>query len=404
MTFLYDALSSSWNLLNQSAVYMLFGLLIGGLLKVFLSPTYVANHLGSGRFRSVFKAALLGIPIPLCSCGVLPAAATLKRQGANNGAVTAFLISTPESGIDSISITWALLDPIMTVARPVSAFFSAAVAGVAENLFSFSPGPAISQQEHKAKEKHSCGCECSEEHDEKHGTELPVSQKSLLKKFPAKLKVGIQYAIFDIWEELAGWFIVGLLLAGVITALLPDAFIKSYLGGGLSSMLLMLVIGIPLYICATASTPIAAAFLLKGVSPGTALVFLLVGPATNVTSLSVLIGLLGKRAVVLYLTSIALVSVTCGLILDAVYSMLGISVIAAVAKHGEMMPRELTIPASIVLLVFSIRPLKNSLQQRFSSNKGSCCSTNNSTSTSSCSCGDTTPQPLQSLGDLRKKK
>ncbi|MCI5197779.1 MAG: permease, partial [Candidatus Electrothrix sp. AW5] len=138
MTFLYDALQASWDLLNQSAVYMLFGLLIGGLLKEYLSPTYVANHLGSGRFCSVFKAALLGIPIPLCSCGVLPAAATLKKQGANNGAVTAFLISTPESGVDSISITWALLDPIMTVARPVAAFISAAIAGTAENLLAFS--------------------------------------------------------------------------------------------------------------------------------------------------------------------------------------------------------------------------------------------------------------------------
>jgi hypothetical protein len=401
MSFLYDALSSSWNLLNQSAVYMLFGLLIGGLLKVFLSPTYVANHLGTGRFRSVFKAALLGIPLPLCSCGVLPAAATLKKQGANNGAVTAFLISTPESGIDSISITWALLDPIMTVARPISAFFSAAVAGVAENLFSFSPGTAILEQEHTAQEKDSCGCGCSEKHDEKNNAEQSVSQKSFLKNFSAKLKAGIRYAIFDIWEELAGWFIVGLLLAGVITVLLPDAFIKSYLGGGLSSMLLMLVIGIPLYICATASTPVAAAFLLKGVSPGAALVFLLVGPATNITSLSVLIGLLGKRAVVLYLTSIALVSVTCGLILDGVYSILGISVLATVAKHGEMMPRELTVSASIVLLILSIRPLKKSLQQRFGSKKGSCCST--SISSCGCGCEEEAIQPLQSLGDLRKK-
>jgi len=231
-----------------------------------------------------------------------------------------------------------------------------------------------------------------------------------LRNFPAKLKAGLRYAIFDIWEELAVWFIVGLLLAGVITVLIPDAFIKSYLGGGLSSMLLMLVIGIPLYICATASTPVAAAFLLKGVSPGAALVFLLVGPATNVTSLSVLVGLLGKRAVALYLTSIAVVSVICGLILDAVYNTLGISVVAAVAKHGEMIPRELTIPASIFLLIFSIRPLKKSLQQRFGSKKGNCCSTvstgdSNATNTSSCGCGcdEEAPQPLQSLGDLRKK-
>ena len=121
LTFLHDTSLASWDLLQQASIYILFGLLVGGLLKVFLSPAYVASHLGSGSFSSVFKAALLGIPIPLCSCGVLPAAASLKKQGANNGATTAFLISTPESGVDSISITWALLDPIMTIARPVSA-------------------------------------------------------------------------------------------------------------------------------------------------------------------------------------------------------------------------------------------------------------------------------------------
>ncbi|WP_339138308.1 MAG: SO_0444 family Cu/Zn efflux transporter [Candidatus Electrothrix sp. GW3-4] len=373
MSFLYDALSSAWNLLNQSAVYMLFGLLVSGLLKEYLSPTYIANHLGSGRFKSVFKAALLGIPVPLCSCGVLPAAATLKKQGANNGAVTAFLISTPESGIDSISITWALLDPIMTIARPVSAFLSAAIAGTAENLFSFSGSAPTSTlgQQNKATvaEKNSCGCGCDKEEQEKIFLGEAGTKKSFLKEFPGKLKAGIRYAVFDIWKELAGWFFVGILLAGVITVLLPDTFITAYLGGGLGSMLLMLVIGIPLYICATASTPIAAAFLLKGVSPGAALIFLLVGPATNITSLSVLMGLLGKRTVAIYLTSIALVSVTCGLILDAVYSMLGISVLAAVARHGELLPEQLKLAASILLLILSIRPLKNSLQRRFGQKK-----------------------------------
>ncbi len=409
MSFLYDALSSSWNLLNQSAVYMLFGLLIGGLLKEYLSPTYVANHLGSGRFSSVFKAALLGIPIPLCSCGVLPAAATLKKQGANNGAVTAFLISTPESGVDSISITWALLDPIMTIARPVSAFISAAVAGIAENLFSFS-GPTVSpnlegQNNAPAQKASSCGCCCGEE-PQQEGLlkKKAATKKGFLKRFPGKLKAGIKYALFDIWEELAGWFVVGILLAGVITALLPDAFITAYLGGGLSSMLLMLVIGIPLYICATASTPIAAAFIMKGVSPGAALVFLLVGPATNITSLSVLVGLLGTRATALYLTSIAVVSVLCGLVVDAVYSMLGISVIAAVAKHGKMLPEQLTVTASIILLIMSIRPLKNSLQRRFGNKKQQgCCSSGASSDTPSCACANDTAPPLQPLSDLRKK-
>ena len=404
MSFLYDALSSSWNLLNQSAIYMLFGLLIGGLLKEYLSPAYVAAHLGSGRFSSVFKAALLGIPIPLCSCGVLPAAATLKKQGANNGAVTAFLISTPESGIDSISITWALLDPIMTIARPVSAFISAAVAGITENLFSFSD-PTVSsnlkgQNNAPTRGLSSCGCGCSgKQQQEGLLKKEAATKKGFLKRFPGKLKAGIKYGIFDIWEELAGWFIVGILLAGVITVLLPDAFITAYLGGGLSSMFLMLVIGIPLYICATASTPIAAAFIMKGVSPGAALVFLLVGPATNITSLSVLVGLLGKRATALYLTSIAVVSVLCGLAVDAVYSMLGISVIAAVAKHGKMLPEQLTVVASIVLIIFSIHPIKNSLQRRFGKKKQGCCSSD----APSCACNHDAAQQLQPLNNLRKK-
>jgi uncharacterized membrane protein YraQ (UPF0718 family) len=125
MDILITILGESWHLLREASVYILFGMLVGGLLKVFLNPSFVAAHLGRGKFSSVIKAALFGIPIPLCSCGVLPAAASLKKQGANSGATTAFLISTPESGVDSIAITYALLDPIMTVARPVAAFVTA---------------------------------------------------------------------------------------------------------------------------------------------------------------------------------------------------------------------------------------------------------------------------------------
>ncbi len=365
MSFVYDALHASWALLNQSSVYMLFGLLIGGLLKEYLSPTFVATHLGSGRFSSVFKAAFLGIPIPLCSCGVLPAAATLKKQGANNGALTAFLISTPESGVDSISITWALLDPIMTIARPVSAFISAVIAGVAENFFFPAPQePALLVAPEQNTKEPGCSA-CAGD----------AQESGLLKKFPRKLKTGLKYAIFDIWGDIAGWFFAGLLLAGVITVLVPDAMIATYLGGGVSSMLVMLLFGIPLYICATASTPIAAVFIMKGVSPGTALVFLLVGPATNITSLSVLIGLLGKRATGLYLLSIAVVSVLCGLAVDALYGFLGLSAVAAVARHGEMLPGWLMLSATVVLLLLSIRPLQQIFTRWFRRKKqGSCCS------------------------------
>ena len=362
--FIYDVLLSSWDMLQLASIYIIFGLLVGGMLKMFLSPAYVAAHLGSGRFSSVFKAALLGIPIPLCSCGVLPAATSLKKQGANNGATTAFLISTPESGVDSISITWALLDPIMTIARPVSAFLSAFAAGCAENFFNPPDATKRATPDLSCPIDNCCdGIDCPpDEHKHHHG---------LLEK----LRIGTTYAATDLWAELAGWFFVGILLSGIINVLVPDAVIARYLGGGLASMLLMLTFGIPLYICATASTPIAAAFILKGVSPGTALVFLLVGPATNVTSLSVLFGLLGKRATALYLLSIAIISVLCGLAVDAIYFSLGISAVASIGQASEILPSWLMTSATLLLLVLSIRPIYTIILGWFGKGDGCGCGT-----------------------------
>jgi hypothetical protein len=354
--FITEVFSESWELLLQSAPYMLFGLLIAGLLKAFLSPDYVAKHLGNGRFSSVLKASILGIPIPLCSCGVLPAAASLKKQGANKGATAAFLISTPESGVDSISITYALLDPIMTIARPVSAFVSAMVAGVAINIFL---APKNLKKEHsEISREFSCGCSGACSAPKIQLTDLRLSEK---------LKEGLKYAITDIWGDLAGWFFIGLLVAGLITVLIPDKTISAYLGGGLSSMLLMLCFGIPLYICATASTPIAAAFILKGVSPGTALVFLLVGPATNITSLSVLFGILGKKATAFYLIAIAIVAVICGLSLDLLYFSFGISAAAVVSSNSDVIPESVAILATTFLILLSIRPLFDSVKNTISS-------------------------------------
>ncbi len=354
--FMAAVLYESWQLFLQSAPYMLFGLLIGGLLKVFLSADYVAKHLGRGRFSSVVKASVLGIPIPLCSCGVLPAAASLKKQGANKGATAAFLISTPESGVDSISITYALLDPVMTIARPVSAFVSAMVAGIGINVF---------LKQEKRDDKHSLpamasSCDCP-------GTCSTVLQNKAPQGLSSKVKEGLQYAAIDIWGDLAGWFFIGLLAAGLITVLIPDEAIAAYLGGGLGSMLLMLCLGIPLYICATASTPIAAAFILKGVSPGTALVFLLVGPATNVTSLSVLFGILGKKATAFYLIAMAIVAVVCGLLLDLIYFSFGISAAAVVSSNIDVLPASVTMIATIILLLLSIRPLAEIVKTSISS-------------------------------------
>ena len=346
MNFLLGILNETWHLFLESSLYIIFGLIISGLLRTFLNPSSVALHLGHGKITSVVKASLLGIPIPLCSCGVLPAAASLKKQGANNGATTSFLISTPESGADSIAISYALLDPILTVARPVVGFVTATVAGIIEN---FSGGK---EESGTIEPDLSCpidGCcdgkECSPEIHRRHHT------------FYEKFTAGMKFAVTEVWGDLVLLFFLGLFLAGVITYLIPDDVIGTYMGGGLASMLIMLVVGIPLYICATASTPIAAALILKGVSPGAALVFLIAGPATNITSLTVLMGILGKRATAIYLATIAILAVLFGLAVDQIYAMTGISAKAALGQATELVPLPAKYLGAFLLLVISIKPV-----------------------------------------------
>lgn len=367
MNTIYEIVRAAWILLEQSSLYILLGLAAGGLLKVFLSPDYVTRHLGRGAVRSVFKAALLGIPLPLCSCGVLPAAAELKRQGASKGATTAFLIATPESGVDSIAVSWALLDPLMTVARPLAAFFSAITAGILENLWvsketGNNPGVTVTPIPLASPvcTGQTCGCG----HPQEQG------------KGWRRIMEGMRYAANDIWGDLAPWFFLGVGLAASITVLVPTGWITAHLGGGLQSMLLMLLIGIPMYICATASTPVAAALVLKGVSPGTALVFLLAGPATNIAALTVLVKILGKKGVAVYLLSIAVISVLCGLGLDALYFFFGISAMASIGEVAESIPHWVMLAATGLLLVLTVPVLRRwiaSKRERHVAGCSGCC-------------------------------
>ncbi len=258
----------------------------------------------------------------------------------------AFLISTPESGVDSMAITYALLDPIMTIARPVAAFVTAMAAGISENLFSKQGNVLLQSVPDLSCTVDGCcdGLDCSPDEHRSHHSALE------------KIKAGLTYAFGELWGDIAVWFVVGIVLAGVITVLIPVDVMTHYLGGGLPAMLLMLVAGIPLYICATASTPIAAALILKGVNPGAALVFLLVGPATNVTSLTVLLEVLGKKATALYLFSVAFSALVFGLALDQIYSVLGISAQALAGEAAEIIPFLAKLAGAFILLSISIRP------------------------------------------------
>jgi len=276
---------------------------------------------------------------------VLPAATALRKQGANKGATTAFLITTPETGIDSITVTYALLDPLMTVIRPIAAWISGLSAGLLENYLNWekelTPLDLLQRQV-------------------SHGQ----GQEAASEGYLVKIKKGIRYALIDVWGDIVVWFFTGLFIAGAITALVPEDFLGSWLGGGISSMLIMLVAGVPLYICATASTPVAAALILKGVSPGAALVFLLVGPATNITSLTVLYGLLGKKSTFRYLAVISVVAVLFGLSVDFLYNLLGIQAKAIIGEAGEGVPYSMKLIAAIILLLFSVKPVYNELKRK----------------------------------------
>jgi uncharacterized membrane protein YraQ (UPF0718 family) len=293
-----EILLQSWNVLLESAPFLLLGFAAAGCLHGLLSAQTVTAHLGRGRFGPVFKAALLGVPLPLCSCGVLPAAMGLKAKGATKAATLSFLVSTPESGVDSIALTYALMDPILTVARPLSAFLTAILAGISEAFFGRQEEPEL----------------------EPAPPSLPLETPPL----SSRLRMGFDFAFGSLIRDLAPWLAAGIVAAGAVTALVPEGWIEAHIGGGFSSMLAALALGVPMYICATASTPLAAALILKGLSPGAALVFLLSGPATNAASIVVLWRQLGWATTARYLASISVGALSMGLILNAVYDALGI--------------------------------------------------------------------------------
>lgn len=334
-----EIISAAWQVLCASAPYVLFGLFMSGLLKALIPDSFVNRHLGGTSAGAVVKASLLGVPLPLCSCGVVPVAASLRKQGAGPGPTTAFLISTPETGVDSIAITWALLDPVMTVVRPVAAFITAMSAGLLVNLLP----PAVHTPAGTAPSG-TCCCETCATTPSNAGIPLRRS-----------LPGGIRYAFGALVRDIGPYLLAGIAIAGLISWLIPEGFVERHLGSGILPMLIMLAAGIPLYVCASASTPIVAALALKGLSPGAALVFLMVGPATNAATITVIAGMLGKRVAAVYVTVIALCALVLGMAVNALYGWLAIDIgaWAAGAHHSAESP--LRILAAVVLLALILR-------------------------------------------------
>ncbi len=328
MDLIANVLIETARILYEGSLFILLGFLIAGLLHEFMPTNAIARHLGRDDTSSVTLAALFGAPIPLCSCGVLPAAAALRNKGASRSALLSFLISTPETGVDSIALTYGLLGPVMAIVRPVVAVITAIVAGLVSILLPETDEDLLDERLGEAEDScHQNHTHAPGEADHEHpqggasysgGSGLRPSANPTGTPADRTRRV-LNYGFGTLLDEIAFWMALGIGLTGVLAALLPSDFFSAALGldRGIMPMLLMIVAGLPLYLCASASTPVAAALIAKGLSPGAALVFLLVGPATNAATITVVGKLLGSRRLKVYMASIIGVSLAAGIAVDA---------------------------------------------------------------------------------------
>jgi len=358
-----EFLSNLLELGLEAAPWLVLGLVIGGLIKALVPTSFLQKHLSGNGFVSIVKAALFGAPLPLCSCGVIPAALGLRRAGASKPATVSFLVSTPETGVDSVTISYALLGPFMAIVRPIAAVASAIVAGL---LVGRSQDDSVDTHEHdehkhehaevssccssKSTESDSC---CSSSKSTKTDSccsrSSDASEDAKKKTFWQEAWAGIVYSFDSLFVDVLFWLVIGLVFAALVKTYVPVTFLSEW-GGGLPAMLVMLLIGIPMYVCATASTPIAAGLLLAGVSPGTAMVFLMAGPATNISTLGIIGKELGQRSLIAYLTGVGIVTLLTGFIVDYLVGLWNIDVQAQIAHSQDIVP-PIIAWASLLLLI-----------------------------------------------------
>lgn len=287
MEFVYSLI----NMVAEMAPYLLLGFLIAGILYAFVPAGFYRNHLSRPGAWSVIKAALIGVPLPLCSCGVLPTAVSLRRNGASRGASTSFLIATPQTGIDSIAATYSLLGPAFAVIRPVAALVTAFVGGMLVN-----------------KEDKACNDGCEMEVDT---IDAPQSDT-----FGRKIVDALRYGYVDMIQNIGKWLIIGLVIAAAITVFVPDGFFTFFADYPFLSMIAVVIVAVPMYVCSTGSIPIAMSLMLKGLSPGAAFVLLMAGPAANFASIIIVSKSLGKKTAAIYLGTIVVGAIAIGLCID----------------------------------------------------------------------------------------
>ena len=394
-----DLLNNFWQLFLLSAPWLMLGLLIAGLLNVYLPANFLNRHLGKEGLWTTIKAAFIGAPMPLCSCGVIPAAIGLRRAGASKRATTAFLVSTPETGVDSVSVSYVLLGPFMAIIRPIAAVCSAIAAGVlvgkdheihsqhkhqAATADDNSAGCCSSNTAAEVKKEPSCCSSNTSAEIKKEPSCCSSNTSAEVKKEPsgfstedsasikadrccksekpslsiesrvAKFKRAIRFSCNKLLEDTMVWLVIGLFFAALVQTYVPESYLSQW-GSGIFAMLVVILISIPMYICATASTPIAAGLLLSGVSPGAVLVFMLAGPATNIATLGVVGKELGKRAVFAYLTGVIGMALLFGFLTDYLVDEFGFVVAPMMGTEHEVLPHWLSLASGIILAILMLR-------------------------------------------------
>jgi uncharacterized membrane protein YraQ (UPF0718 family) len=320
--FIKLIITDFWNTIAEMSPYLLFGFFVAGLLSVLVSQRFVERHLGGRGLLPLLKASIFGIPLPLCSCGVIPVSMSLHRHGASKGSTIAFLLSTPQTGVDSIFVTLSLLGPVFAVYRPVAALITGLLGGGLVDAFEKTRNV---QQSPAEKCKNEC---CS-------------SEKS------GRVVKGFRYGFITLPRDIGKAMLLGLLIAAFISALVPEGFFAEKLGTGIFAMVVMMFLGIPVYVCAIASVPVAAAMILKGLTPGAALVFLMTGPATNAASFITIWKILGRATAIIYLATVAGCALLGGLLLDHIAA--GVNIEMA-SRPGWMLPDSVKYVSAVVLL------------------------------------------------------
>ena len=303
-------LDSLLYMLNEMSPYILLGFLIAGLLHAFVSRETFARHLSGNSFGTVVKAALIGVPLPLCSCGVLPTAIAMRRNGASRAASSAFLISTPQTGVDSIAATWSLLGPAFAVMRPIAALVTAVFGGA-----------AVGVTERNPEESEACSV-------------APDAIEERPSTFVGKVVASLRYGFIDLVGSIGLWLTIGLIIAALITVYVPADFFAILGNKPIVSMVIALIVAVPMYVCATGSIPIALSLILKGLSPGTAFVLLMAGPAANFASFTLISREMGRKAATVYLGSIIVGAMAMGLAIDYLMPARWFAIGHDAAMHG----------------------------------------------------------------------